>query len=170
MRRNLKNLFVLGALLCGATMYAQENTVTGTVKDQEGFAVEDALVTTSSGNEAITNAEGKFVIVANKGDIITIEAYNLPKQTLTVGNATNYTVTLSPVNDIELDEAVVTALGIKRDKKSLGFASQEIKSDELSSGTTNTGNIASQLSGKVAGLNVTTTSNLISLTGLNVTV
>lgn len=59
----------------------------------------------------------------------------------------------------QIQEVVVTALGIKREKKSLGYATEEIKADELTGGTTNTGNIASQLSGKVAGLKVTTTSN-----------
>lgn len=59
----------------------------------------------------------------------------------------------------EIEGVVVTALGIKREKKSLGYASQEVKADKLFDGTTNTGNIASQLSGKVAGLNVSTTSN-----------
>lgn len=59
----------------------------------------------------------------------------------------------------DIEGVVVTALGIKREKKSLGYASQEVKADKLFEGTTNTGNIASQLSGKVAGLNVTTTSN-----------
>ena len=51
MRRNLKNLFVLGTLLCGATMYAQENIVTGTVKGPDGFPLEDAVVSTSGWNE-----------------------------------------------------------------------------------------------------------------------
>ena len=59
----------------------------------------------------------------------------------------------------DIEGVVVTALGIKREKKSLGYASQEIKAGALSDGTTNTGNIAAQLSGKVAGLNVTTTNN-----------
>lgn len=59
----------------------------------------------------------------------------------------------------DIEGVVVTALGIKREKKSLGYASQEIKGDALSDGTTNTGNIAAQLSGKIAGLNVTTNSN-----------
>ncbi|WP_292010850.1 SusC/RagA family TonB-linked outer membrane protein [Chryseobacterium sp.] len=59
----------------------------------------------------------------------------------------------------DIEGVVVTALGIKREKKSLGYASQEIKASALSDGTTNTGNIASQLSGKVAGLNVTTNNN-----------
>ncbi|MBK1897990.1 SusC/RagA family TonB-linked outer membrane protein [Chryseobacterium paridis] len=59
----------------------------------------------------------------------------------------------------DIEGVVVTALGIKREKKSLGYASQEIKASALSDGTTNTGNIAAQLSGKVAGLNVTTNNN-----------
>ncbi|SEH27751.1 SusC/RagA family TonB-linked outer membrane protein [Chryseobacterium culicis] len=59
----------------------------------------------------------------------------------------------------EIEGVVVTALGIKREKKSLGYASQEVKASALSEGTTNTGNIAAQLSGKVAGLNVTTSNN-----------
>lgn len=63
------------------------------------------------------------------------------------------------VNTKDIEGVVVTALGIKREKKSLGYASQEIKADVLSDGTTNTGNIASQLSGKIAGLQVNTTSN-----------
>ncbi|HFK5584539.1 TPA: SusC/RagA family TonB-linked outer membrane protein [Elizabethkingia anophelis] len=59
----------------------------------------------------------------------------------------------------DIEGVVVTALGIKREKKSLGYASQEVKADKLFDGTTNTGNIASQLSGKVAGLQVNTNSN-----------
>lgn len=59
----------------------------------------------------------------------------------------------------DIEGVVVTALGIKREKKSLGYASQEVKADKLFDGTTNTGNIASQLSGKVAGLQVNTSSN-----------
>ncbi|MDV3597025.1 hypothetical protein CMU77_13525, partial [Elizabethkingia anophelis] len=59
----------------------------------------------------------------------------------------------------DIEGVVVTALGIKREKKSLGYASQEVKADALTGGTTNTGNIASQLSGKVAGLIVNTNAN-----------
>ncbi|MET3537241.1 SusC/RagA family TonB-linked outer membrane protein [Chryseobacterium limigenitum] len=76
---------------------------------------------------------------------------------LVVANAQQKKEDTVRVQDIE--GVVVTALGIKREKKSLGYASQEIKASALSDGTTNTGNIASQLSGKVAGLNVTTSNN-----------
>ncbi len=62
-------------------------------------------------------------------------------------------------NTTDIEGVVVTALGIKREKKSLGYASQEVSAQALTAGTTNTGNIATQLSGKVAGLQVTNTTN-----------
>lgn len=59
----------------------------------------------------------------------------------------------------EIEGVVVTALGIKREKKSLGYASEEVKAEQLTGGTTNTGNVASLLSGKVSGLQVNTNNN-----------
>ncbi len=59
----------------------------------------------------------------------------------------------------EIEGVVVTALGIKREKKSLGYASEEVKAEALTGGTTNTGNVAGLLSGKVAGLQVNTNNN-----------
>ncbi len=66
----------------------------------------------------------------------------------------------------EIEGVVVTALGIKREKKALGYASQEVKADALFGGTTNTGNISDALSGKVAGLMVNSNSNFGGATNL----
>ena len=59
----------------------------------------------------------------------------------------------------DIEGVVVTALGIKREKKSLGYASQEVKGDALTDGTTKTGNVAGLLSGKAAGVQVNTNNN-----------
>lgn len=59
----------------------------------------------------------------------------------------------------DIEGVVVTALGIKREKKSLGYASEEVTAEALTGGTTNTGNVASLLSGKVSGLQVNTNNN-----------
>ncbi|GGP05799.1 SusC/RagA family TonB-linked outer membrane protein [Cloacibacterium rupense] len=75
----------------------------------------------------------------------------------TVSYAQKTKVDTTKTKDIE--GVVVTALGIKREKKSLGYASQEVKAEALTEGTTKTGNVASLLSGKVAGLNVNTNNN-----------
>lgn len=158
MRRNLKNLFVLGGLLLSASMYAQEKTVTGVVKDADGLPVMDAVVKTSGGKEVYTDENGAFSVEANKGDYIFVESMGLPTQTIVVGDETSYTVSFQPSEDIELGEAVVTALGITRDKKSLGYASQEVKGDIVSQGRGT--NALQSLSGNVAGAQITSPSGL----------
>lgn len=159
MRRNLKNLFVLGGLLLGASLYAQEKTVTGTVTDPEGFPVADAVVKTTSGKEAFTDENGVFSIEAKQGDLVTVEAVGLPTQTFAVGAGTDYKVSLKPSETVELEGAVVTALGITRDKKSLGYASQEVKGDLLTNSRSS--NPLAALSGNVAGAQISTPSGNI---------
>ncbi|MEG0696368.1 MAG: CS1-pili formation C-terminal domain-containing protein, partial [Algoriella sp.] len=112
MRRNLKNLFVLGGLLLGASLYAQEKTVTGTVTDPDGFPVADAVVKSSSGKEVYTDENGVFSIEAISGDKITVTSQGLPTQNFVVGDSATYKVSLKQSDTIELEGAVVTALGI----------------------------------------------------------
>ena len=59
----------------------------------------------------------------------------------------------------DIEGVVVTALGIKREKKSLGYASQEVAGDALTEGTTKTGNVAGLLSGKASGVQVNSNNN-----------
>lgn len=158
MRRNFRNLFAVGSFLLGATLFAQEKTVTGTVKDQDGLPVADAVVKTSGGKEVYTDENGVFSVEANQGDYIYIESLGFPSQTFVVGKENSYTVTLSTSDDIELGEAVVTALGITREKKSLGYASQEVKGDIVSQGRGT--NALQSLSGNVAGAQITAPSGL----------
>ena len=152
MRRNLKNLFVVGSFLLGASLYAQEKTVTGVVKDQDGLPVMDAVVKSSSGKEVYTDENGAFSIEANKGDYLYVESLGLPTQTIVVGDANTYTVSLKESEDIQLGEAVVTALGITREKKSLGYSTQQVSGETISA--TPVSNFADALSGEVAGLDV----------------
>jgi TonB-linked SusC/RagA family outer membrane protein len=159
MRRNLKNLFVLGGLLLGASLYAQEKTVTGTVTDSDGLPVQDAVVKTTSGKEAYTDENGVFSIEAKQGDVVTVEGMGLPTQSFAVGTSTEYKVTLKPSDTVELEGAVVTALGITRDKKSLGYASQEVKGDLLTNSRSS--NPLAALSGNVAGAQISTPSGNI---------
>lgn len=158
MRRNLKNLFVLGGLLLGASLYAQEKTVTGTVTDSDGLPVADAVVKTTSGKEAYTDENGMFSIEAKQGDLVTVEAMGLPTQSFAVGAGTDYKVSLKPSETVELEGAVVTALGITRDKRSLGYASQEVKGDVIQAGRGS--NALQSLSGNVAGAQITAPSSL----------
>lgn len=145
-------MFVLGGLLLGASLYAQEKTVTGTVTDPDGFPVADAVVKSSSGKEVYTDDKGVFSIEANSGDKITVEFIGLPTQTFTVGASSSYNVSLKQSEVVELEGAVVTALGITRDKRSLGYATQEISGDVVNQ--TPVSNFADAMSGEIAGLDI----------------
>src|SRR5690606_2471883 len=93
-----------------------------------------------------------FSITANEGDVLTIEALGLDVSTVTVGASDVYNATLKESGAIELEGAVVTALGITRDKKSLGYATQEVSGETLSA--IPVANFADALSGEVAGMDI----------------
>src|SRR5690606_33852552 len=152
MSTKLRGLLVLCGILFGGLLFAQEKTVTGTVTDAYGFGVPDASVTSSSGQEVFTDMDGNFSITANEGDVLTIEALGLDVSTVTVGASDVYNATLKESGAIELEGAVVTALGITRDKKSLGYATQEVSGETLSA--IPVANFADALSGEVAGMDI----------------
>ncbi len=98
----------------------------------------------------VTDAEGKFALDAVPSDVLTVSLVGYTVQTLTVGNASVLNIALSQGE--ELKEVIVTALGISREKKSLGYSAQEVKGDDLNKARET--NIINTLSGKVAGLTV----------------
>jgi len=89
----------------------------------------------------------------------------LTKSVLAVVLSASFSVTYAQKAKVDtagtkdIEGVVVTALGIKREKKSLGYASQELKAEALTDGTTKTGNVAQLLSGKAAGVQVNTNNN-----------
>ncbi|HLK29712.1 MAG TPA: SusC/RagA family TonB-linked outer membrane protein [Puia sp.] len=99
---------------------------------------------------AATNIDGKFSIKAKDGDILVISGVGLTGQEVTVsGDNLTITVTTDAKN---LNEVVVTALGIKKEVKRIGYAVQEVKGEDLLKARE--ANPVNGLTGKVAGLNV----------------
>lgn len=152
MSTKLRSLLVLFGILFGGILMAQEKTVTGTVTDADGFTLPDVTVTSSSGEEVYTDSDGNYSIQANEGDVLTIESLGMNVVTVTVGASSVYNASLRQSGAIELEGAVVTALGITREKKSLGYATQEVSGETLSAVPVQ--NFADALSGEVAGLDV----------------
>ena len=138
--------------------FAQEKTISGVISDNSGLPVPGVNVIlkgTTTGSQ--TDFDGKYSISAKKGDVLVFSFLGLKTQQVTVG-ASN-TVNITMVEDTAvLDEVVVTALGIKREKKSLGYSTQEVKGDAVSA--VKSQNFVNSLSGKVAGLNIKTSGNL----------
>lgn len=125
--------------------------ITGVVLDETGDPVIGAnIVIRGTNYGVITDLEGNFIIEAPEGTILQISYVGYADKMLTVGKDSNYRVVMSENPEV-LNEVVVTALGITREKKGLGYATQQIKSGELE---TPTGNLVSMLSGKVAGLSI----------------
>ncbi|MFD2543562.1 SusC/RagA family TonB-linked outer membrane protein [Lacinutrix gracilariae] len=138
--------------------FAQEKTISGTVSDENGLPLPTATVIiqgTSTGTS--TDFDGNYSISAKQGDVLIFSYVGYANQTQAVGTSSTIDVSLQPDNT--LDEVVVTALGIKREEKALGYASQQVKSEELT--TVRDGNIVNSLSGKVAGVNVTSASGAV---------
>lgn len=158
MSTKLRGLFVLFGVLFGSILWAQEKTVSGTVTDTNGIPLYDAMITSSSGEEAFTDTDGKYSIAVNQGDILTIEADGMDVSTVTVGESNIYNAALIASSTVELEGIVVTALGISREKKSLGYASQEISGETLSAVPVS--NFADAMAGEIAGLNISSSGTL----------
>jgi len=140
-------LMALGVQL----VFAQQKTVSGTVSDENGLPLPGATVIragTSSGTS--TDFDGKYQLRANSGDVLEISYVGYTTQSITVGRANTYNVSLTLDNT--LDEVVVTALGIKRDKKALGYAQQGVGGDDIAD--VKSSNIMDALSGEVSGLDI----------------
>ena len=138
--------------------FAQQKTVSGTVSDENGLPLIGATVVisgTSSGTT--TDFDGNYKINANTGDVLNFSYVGYADQNITVGASNTINTTLQPDNT--LDEVVVTALGIKREEKALGYSVQTLKGEGLTEARES--NISNALSGKIAGVQVTGTSGSV---------
>ncbi|MFA6401239.1 MAG: SusC/RagA family TonB-linked outer membrane protein [Salinivirgaceae bacterium] len=158
-------LFLVGANL----LIAQQRTVQGTVTSSEDgvslIGVSVIIKGTSQGT--ITNYEGKYSLnVPTGSDTLTFSFIGMnPKQEL-IGSRTIVDVALEPTT-IGVEEVVVTAMGISKEKKALGYAVSTVNSGQIEQKPET--DIARVLSGKVAGVKITSTSG-VSGSGTNITI
>ncbi|MET0634638.1 MAG: SusC/RagA family TonB-linked outer membrane protein [Chitinophagaceae bacterium] len=130
--------------------------ITGIVRDKNGVALSGVSVTLKgTGKGTSTDVNGRFTIDANKGDILLFSSVGYAVSAVTVGDDTNITLSLDLV-DQQMSEVVVTALGVRKDRKALGYSVTEVKGSELTRARET--NIANSLVGKIAGVNVNSTS------------
>ncbi|SFD41616.1 TonB-linked outer membrane protein, SusC/RagA family [Algibacter lectus] len=158
MKTKLSGMLTLLLAFVVHLTFAQEKTISGVISDNAGLPLPGATVLvkgTSSGTSS--DFDGNYSITANQGAILVFSFVGYTKTEITVGASKIINVTMDE-DAATLDEVVVTALGIKRSKKSLGYATQEIGNEEIS--TVKEANVLNQLSGKVAGLSIQRTNNL----------
>lgn len=158
MKTNFRGLLTLLLVFLMQLTFAQEKTISGVVSDESGLPLPGVNVIikgTSTGTQ--TDFDGNYSITVNTGNIIVFSYVGLKPQEITVGTSNVIDVILSE-DTSALDEVVITALGIKRDKKSLGYATQEVKGDAVSK--VKSSNFVNSLSGKVAGLDIKSSGTL----------
>ncbi len=157
MKLQFKCILMLFMMLIIQISFSQERVVSGKVSDESGFPLPGVSILvkgTKKGSQ--TDIDGKYAIKASPGEILIFSYMGMKTQELSAATAV-VNVKLSSVSN-ELDGVVVTALGIKREKKSLGYASQEIKGADLNSGVAS-GNFLNEISGKAAGVYVRKNTN-----------
>src|SRR4051812_36318076 len=135
MKKLLLVSLCLLATLFAAPVFAQSRTITGTVTAKEdGLPLPGVTVKIKGTDSGVsTDANGKFSINAQTGATLTFSYIAYISQDISVGSGSVVNVVLSE-NNQQLNEVVVTALGISRDKKSLGYATQQLNNDELTRG------------------------------------
>ncbi|MCT8340692.1 SusC/RagA family TonB-linked outer membrane protein [Flavobacteriaceae bacterium TK19130] len=151
MRQKFKLLLTLFTFLVGQIGFAQEETITGTVTDDSGvplLGVNILVKGTSTG--AQTDFDGNYAIEASQGETLVFSYIGFTPKEVNVGTSNTIDVTLEQGE--ELETVVVTALGISREKKSLGYSAQQVESEELTA--TRNSNALNSLSGKVAGVQI----------------
>lgn len=152
MKKLLQSLFIL-VFVAGAAM-AQDRTITGTVTGKDdglpipGVSVK--IVGTSNGTS--TDASGKYALKVASGQAsIQFSSIGYLEQVIAIGSSN--VVNAAMVTDAkQLGEVVVTALGVAKDKRTLGYSAQAVKADDILNSRES--NIVNALAGKVAGVQI----------------
>jgi TonB-linked SusC/RagA family outer membrane protein len=156
MKLKFNGFLVLLVVLVAQLTFAQERSVSGIVSDNAGMPLPGvSVLVKGTKNGTQSDFDGKFTIKAAPSDILVFSYVGMKP---TEKSASSATVNAKLSSDAtQLESVVVTALGIKREKKSLGYSAQSVTSDQVS--TVPTGNFVNNLSGKVAGLQITQGTN-----------
>ncbi|HET6226155.1 MAG TPA: carboxypeptidase-like regulatory domain-containing protein, partial [Bacteroidia bacterium] len=155
-RKNL--LFSMLFVLLQVAVFAQGRVVKGTISDSKTKETLPGVTILVEGTTTATstNINGEFTITVPEGKKLVISSIGYVTKTI---DANQDVINVSLDADAKtLTETVVTALGVSREKKSLGYATQEISGDALS--TVKSGNIVNQMSGKIAGVQIKNSGNM----------
>lgn len=156
MRKFLSLFSVL--MLTAVLTFGQSRTVTGRVTDANGAPVAGASVTVVGTNQGTsTNNNGEYSITVPANGRLEVSGVGLETKRLGTGVNTSINFDMSASSGNELTAVVVTALGVQRQARELGYSTAKIKAAELTQAKTV--NLQNGLTGKVSGLNIQTVNN-----------
>ena len=156
--KRITSLLVCLMLFSFTAMFAQDIQIKGTVTDDNGEPLPGVSVVVKGTKIGMaTDVNGEYSLSVPPDATIVFSAVGMKSQEIAVAGQSNISPVLS-ADVLGLDEVVVTALGIPREKKSLGYAVQTVTSDEVS--RTNNPNLQTALSGKMAGVEIRQSSGM----------
>ncbi|MCD0468594.1 SusC/RagA family TonB-linked outer membrane protein [Flavobacterium sp. JAS] len=148
----MKKIFLIFMIVFTAQVsLAQVKNIKGVITDSAGMPLPGASVAVQGGQKgASTDFDGLYTIEVQKGQTLVFTYVGLETQSIVVGDAATINVKMQQAASNALNEVVVTSLGLKRSKKTLTYAAQEVKGEEVT--RVKDANLMNSLSGKVAGL------------------
>ncbi len=156
MRKTLRLLTVFSLLMLflPQAMMAQARNISGTVLAEDNKTPLPGVTVTVNGTNRSTQTDnnGHFSISAATGETLQLSYVGYEAQTIKIGNSNNVSISLKQSGS-NMTEVVVTALGIKKERKALGYSVSELNAQELMKNK-NT-NVVNSLAGKVPGVNIT---------------
>lgn len=147
-------LLIIAFTMCAAFAYSQKVAISGTITSKEdGLPIIGAsVVEKGTSNGTITNFDGVYNLSVSNGATLVISYVGLEKQEKKVGNEKVINIVLTS-GAVAIEEIVVTAMGVKQEKKKLNFAVQTLNSESLTD--SKSANFVNSLQGKVSGVRVT---------------
>lgn len=140
----------------GGSAFAQERTVSGRVVTTDGTPLQGITVQVKGTHNAVaTNSSGEFTLTTSNGSTIVLTGVGFQSQEIKVGGRSEFTIVLQS-DTKTLEQVVVTALGITRTAKEIGYSTANISPTEITEGKSF--NLGEALTNKVAGLTVYNTS------------
>ncbi|MAP81528.1 MAG: SusC/RagA family protein [Aequorivita sp.] len=156
MKTKFSGILTLVLVLIVQLSFAQEKTISGMVTDDSGLplpGVNIIIKGTSTGTQS--DFDGNYTIEAATGQTLVYSYVGFETQEVVVGASDSINVTMQAGST--LDEVVVTALGVSREKQSLGYSTQQVEGEDIS--TVKGNNFTNALSGKVSGLQIKRNNN-----------
>ena len=152
MKKHLLSLLSIFLLCIPFIAFGQTRQVTGSVSDESGAPLSlVSVIQKGTTNGTTTNEKGEFTIsITGANPVLIFSHIDKQSQEIAVGSSNTYTISLAPRG--ALTEVVVTALGIKRSERAVGYSTQQVKGENLT--LTKEQNVLGSLAGKIAGVQV----------------
>ncbi|MBC7886715.1 MAG: SusC/RagA family TonB-linked outer membrane protein [Ferruginibacter sp.] len=155
--RKLMTIMIASLLSFGAVT-AQIRLISGKVTDSKGVPVPAATVNLKGGAAVAADENGNFKINAKTGDVLTISSIDFGTTSVRVGTESTVSVSMLTTEN-KLSEVIVTAQGVRRRPKELGYSVARLNTEDIIAGRSP--QLAQSLSGKVAGLAVFNVNNSV---------